>query len=50
MARWCSPARGQPFTKTDWDNWRHRGFDRACVAVALYDARPYDLRPQERRT
>jgi integrase len=32
------------WTKTDWDNWRRRAFDRACVAIALYDARPYDLR------
>ena len=35
---------GQLFTKTDWDNWRRRAFDRARVAIALYDARPYDLR------
>jgi integrase len=32
------------WTKTDWDNWRRRAFDRACTAIALYDARPYDLR------
>jgi len=37
-------AAGQLWTKTDWDNWRRRAFDRACVAIALYDARPYDLR------
>jgi len=37
-------ASGRPWTKTDWDNWRRRGFDRACMAIALYDARPYDLR------
>jgi hypothetical protein len=36
--------RGQPFTKTDWDNRRRRSFDRACTAIALYDAQPYDLR------
>ena len=35
---------GRPFTKSDWENWRRPAFDRACVAVALYDARPYDLR------
>lgn len=36
--------RGRPFTKTDWDNWRARGFDRACQAIGLHGARPYDLR------
>jgi integrase len=36
--------KGELWTKTDWDNWRRRGFDRACRAIALYDARPYDLR------
>jgi hypothetical protein len=36
---------GRLFTKTDWDNWRRRAFDAACVAISLYDATPYDLRP-----
>jgi integrase len=36
--------RGRPFTKTDWDNWRARAFDRACRAIELQGARPYDLR------
>jgi integrase len=35
---------GRPFTKTDWDNWRVRAFDRACRAIELQGARPYDLR------
>jgi integrase len=35
---------GQPFTKTDWDNWRNRAFDRACQSIELQGARPYDLR------
>jgi integrase len=35
---------GRPFTKTDWDNWRARAFDRACRAIELEGARPYDLR------
>ncbi len=35
---------GRPFTKTDWDNWRRRAFDRACRAIGLQGARPYDLR------
>jgi len=35
---------GRLFSKTDWDNWRRRAFDRACTTIALYDARPYDLR------
>jgi integrase len=35
---------GRPFTKTDWDNWRNRAFDRACRAIELVGARPYDLR------
>jgi integrase len=35
---------GRPFTKTDWDNWRNRAFDRACRAIELEGARPYDLR------
>jgi hypothetical protein len=25
-------------------HWRRRAFDAACVAISLYDARPYDLR------
>jgi len=37
-------AQGRPWTKVDWDNWRRRAFDRACMAISLYDARPYDLR------
>ncbi|HEX8160148.1 MAG TPA: site-specific integrase, partial [Solirubrobacteraceae bacterium] len=37
-------AADRPWTKTDWDNWRRRAFDRACVAIALEGARPYDLR------
>jgi integrase len=32
------------WTKTDWDNWRRRAFDRACMAIALSGARPSDLR------
>jgi integrase len=32
-------ANGTVWAKTYWDNWRRRAFDRACVAVALYDAR-----------
>jgi len=35
---------GRLWTKTDWDNWRRRAFDAACVSISLYDARPYDLR------
>jgi integrase len=35
---------GRPFTKTDWDNWRARAFDRACRAIELEGARPYHLR------
>ena len=35
---------GRPRTKTGWDNWRRRAFDAACVAISLYDARPYNLR------
>jgi integrase len=35
---------GRPWTKTDWDNWRRRAFDRACQAIGLRGARPYDLR------
>ncbi|HEV7882034.1 MAG TPA: tyrosine-type recombinase/integrase [Solirubrobacteraceae bacterium] len=37
-------SQGRLWTKTDWDNWRRRAFDRACMAITLYDARPYDLR------
>jgi site-specific recombinase XerD len=37
-------SQGRLWTKTDWDNWRRRAFDAACVAISLYDARPYDLR------
>jgi integrase len=36
-------SQGRLWTKTDWDNWRRRPFDAACVAIALYDARLYDL-------
>jgi integrase len=35
---------GRLWTKTDWDNWRRRAFDRACTAIELEGARPYDLR------
>ena len=37
-------AQGRPWTKVDWDNWRRRAFDRACMAIGLKGARPYDLR------
>jgi integrase len=37
-------SQGRLWTKTDWDNWRRRAFDRACMAITLYDARPHDLR------
>jgi integrase len=32
------------WTKTTYDNWRKRAFDRACKAADLVGARPYDLR------
>jgi integrase len=32
------------WTKTTYDNWRRRAFDRACKAIELDGARPYDLR------
>lgn len=32
------------WTKTTYDNWRKRAFDRACRAIDLVGARPYDLR------
>jgi integrase len=32
------------WSKTTYDNWRKRAFDRACKAVALAAVRPYDLR------
>jgi integrase len=35
---------GRLWTKTDWDNWRRRAFDRACQSIGLQGARPYDLR------
>lgn len=37
-------AAGRPWTKTDWDNWRRRAFDRAAKKIELEGARPYDLR------
>jgi integrase len=37
-------SQGRLWTKTDWDNWRRRAFDRACMAISLQGARPYDLR------
>jgi integrase len=42
---WCSPGLGGgPWGKTTYDNWRKRAFDRACKAIGLCGARPYDLR------
>jgi len=49
------PKDGRRWTKTDWDNWRNRGFTRAAGAAGLLrwdpearvwtgDFRPYDLR------
>jgi integrase len=49
------PADGRRWTKSDWDNWRKRGFVKAAGAAALLerdstseawigDFRPYDLR------
>jgi integrase len=35
---------GGLWTKTTWDNWRKRAFDRACRAIGVEGARPYDLR------
>jgi len=35
---------GGPWSKTTYDNWRKRAFDRACKAIELEGARPYDLR------
>jgi integrase len=35
---------GGPWGKTTYDNWRKRAFDRACRAIGLEGARPYDLR------
>jgi integrase len=35
---------GDPWGKTTYDNWRKRAFDRACKAIGLDGARPYDLR------
>jgi integrase len=35
---------GRPWTKTSYDNWRRRAFDKACTAIGLEEARPYDLR------
>jgi integrase len=32
------------WSKTTYDNWRKRAFDRACKAIELDGARPYDLR------
>jgi integrase len=35
---------GRLWSKTTYDNWRKRAFDRACKAIELEGARPYDLR------
>jgi len=35
---------GRLWSKTTYDNWRKRAFDRACKAIELDSARPYDLR------
>jgi integrase len=35
---------GGLWSETAWKNWRRRAFDRACQAVGLEGARPYDLR------
>jgi integrase len=35
---------GRLWSKTSYDNWRKRAFDRACKAIELVGARPYDLR------
>jgi integrase len=35
---------GRLWSKTTYDNWRKRAFDRACKAIGLAGARPYDLR------
>ena len=35
---------GRLWSKTTYDNWRRRAFDRACKAIELEGARPYDLR------
>ena len=35
---------GGLWTKTTYDNWRKRAFDRARQAIGLEHARPYDLR------
>jgi integrase len=46
---WTAPllfpsSTGRLWTKTDWDNWRRRAVDRACMAIPLQGARPCDLR------
>ncbi|MBS0550817.1 MAG: hypothetical protein JSR24_23920 [Proteobacteria bacterium] len=54
---WSSPGHstGSVWTKSDWDNWRNRGFTKAAGAAGLLDwdtesetwigdFRPYDLR------
>lgn len=49
------PSDGERWTKSDWDNWRNRGFTKAAGAAGLLewdteseawtgDFRPYDLR------
>jgi integrase len=35
---------GELWTKTTYDNWRKRAFDRACKAAKLEGATPYALR------
>ncbi len=37
-------ADGTPWRTDDWNNWRHRHFDRATEQAGLGHPRPYDLR------
>jgi integrase len=37
-------ADGRALTKTDWDNWRSRTWQEACLRAGLDVPRPYDLR------
>jgi integrase len=37
------PTRGL-WSKTRYDNWRKRAFDRACAAAGVQGATPYALR------
>jgi integrase len=41
---WPRRKDGEPWTKSDWNNWRKRYFAKAVEAVGLGDFRPYDLR------